>query len=456
MNNFRKLLGLLMLTSLLLAGCGGQASPTAMPAPTQAPAATAMPPATQAPAATTAATQASAGGIDCMGAKSGDTISLLYQWSGTEEENWNKIVKPLVDACGIVLKPESSRDQALLGTRVDAGTPPDIAFYNVAQLVQYQAKLKDLNTLGVHKENYSAAWQKLGTVGGKWVGLPVKSDTKTIVWYDPANFQSAGYQVPTTWNDFTALVDKMAADGKVPWSMGFESGDATGWTGTDWVEDILLATKGPDFVNGLIDGSVPYDDPAVKDAYTTYGKWATDPKYTVGGAKGTVSTAFLDAIYKPFADPPEAMMVKQSGFASGAIAAQFPSLKYGTDYAFFELPGAQGVQIGADWMMAFNDSNAVKALVAYLSSAQGGQAWAEAGFDLSPNTASAGHYSDPAAGDKAKLLASAPAVVADVGDAIPGGFGSTEFKGVADFVNGGNLDSILAADAAAQKQSLGK
>ena len=391
-----------------------------------------------------------------MGAKSGDTISLLYQWSGTEEENWNKIVKPLVDACGIVLKPESSRDQALLGTRVDAGTPPDIAFYNVAQLIQYQSKLQDLTQLGVHAENYSDAWKKLGSVNGKWVGLPVKSDTKTIVWYDPTNFQAAGYQVPTTWADLDTLVEKMVSDKQVPWSMGFESGDATGWTGTDWIEDILLVTKGPDFVNGIIDGSVPYNDPAVKDAYTMYGKWATDEKYTVGGAKGTVSTAFLDAIYKPFADPPEAMMVKQSGFAAGAIAAQFPSLKYGTDYGFFQLPGAQGLQIGADWMMAFNSTPAVKALVAYLSSTQGGQAWAEAGFDLSPNMGSAGHYADPAAADKAKLLGSVPAVVADIGDTIPGGFGSAEFKGVADYINGGNLDNILAADAAAQKQGLGK
>lgn len=391
-----------------------------------------------------------------MGAKSGDTISLLYQWSGTEEENWNKIVKPLVDACGIVLKPESSRDQALLGTRVDAGTPPDIAFYNVAQLIQYQSKLQDLTQLGVHAENYSDAWKKLGTVNGKWVGLPVKSDTKTIVWYDPTNFQAAGYQVPKTWDELNTLVEKMVADKQVPWSMGFESGDATGWTGTDWIEDILLVTKGPDFVNGIIDGSIPYNDPAVKDAYTTYGKWAMDAKYTVGGAKGTLSTGFLDAIYKPFADPPEAMMVKQSGFAAGAIASQFPNLKYGTDYAFFQLPGAQGLQIGADWMMAFNNTPAVKALVAYLSSTQGGQAWAEAGFDLSPNMGSTGHYADPAAADKAKLLGSVPAVVADMGDTIPGGFGSAEFKGVADYINGGNLDNILAADAAAQKQGLGK
>jgi alpha-glucoside transport system substrate-binding protein len=64
----------------------------------------------------------------------------------------------------------------------------------------------------------------------------------------------------------------------------------------------------------------------VKEAYEIYGKWAKDPKYTVGGAQGTVSIGFLDAIYKVFSDPPEAMMVKQSGFAGGAVAEQFPDL----------------------------------------------------------------------------------------------------------------------------------
>jgi len=455
------LTSLFTLVAILLSACGSAATATQAPATqapaTQPPAATEAP-ATQAPAGTEApATQAPAtGGIDCMGAQQGDEISMLYQWSGTEEDNLNKILAPLVEACGIVLKPESSRDQALLDTRVKAGTPPDIAFYNIAQLVQYQDKLKDMNDLGINADNYLDSWKQIGTVNGKWVGLPVKTDTKTIIWYSPANFQSAGYEVPKTWDDLNALVEKMVADGKVPWSMGFESGDATGWTGTDWIQDILLVTKGPDYVNGIMDGSIPYNDAAVKEAYQTYGKWATDPKYTVGGAQGTVSTAFLDAIYKPFADPPEAMMVKQSGFAAGAIAAQFPDLKYGTDYAFFMMPGAQGIQIGADWMMAFSDKPAVKALVAYLSSDAGGKKWAEVGFDLTPNKAGTDSYTDPAAKDKAKLLGDAAAVLADLGDKIPGGFGSAEFKAISDYINGGDLDKDLSDVAAAQAQALGK
>lgn len=414
--------------------------------------------ATEAPtsAATAAATQAPTGAIDCMGAKSGDEVSMLYQWSGVEETNLNTILKPLVDACGIVLKPESTRDQALLDTRVKAGTPPDIAFWNVSQLVQYQDQLKTMDSLGAKKDNYADFFVNPGTINGKWLGLPVKADVKTIIWYSPANFKALGYTVPTTWDELNTLVDKMAADGHVPWSMGFASGDATGWTGTDFIQDILLVQQGPQYVLDIISGKVPYNDPGVKKAYETYGKWAMDPKYTVGGAQGTVSTAFLDAIYKPFADPPEAMMVKQSGFAGGEIAKQFPDLKQGTDYDFFVVPGAQGLQGGADWLMAFSDKPAVKALVAYLSSNEGGANWAKATFGISPNKGASGNYTDPALQKLDKALSTTKGFTPDIGDTIPGGFGSAEFKGVTDYVNGGNLDTILQQLATKQAEALKK
>ncbi|MDK2981950.1 MAG: alpha-glucoside transport system substrate-binding protein [Chloroflexota bacterium] len=434
--------------ALALAACQ-TATPTAAPAMDQAPAQD------TAPAADAAMPETNmVNGIDCTGVTAGDSISMLYQWSGAEEERLNEILQPFVDACGVTIAPESTRDQALLDTKVQAGTPPDVAFWNVAQLVQYKDQLVSMDDLGAHGENYADFFKTPGTVDGVWLGLPVKADIKTIIWYSPAVFEVKGYTVPTTWDDLDALVEQMVANGDVPWSMGFESGDATGWTGTDFIQDILLVQQGPDYVNGIISGAVPYNDPGVKTAWETYGKWATDPKYTVDGAQGTLSTNFNDAIYKVFSDPPEAMMVKQSGFAGGNIATQYPDLVYGTDYDFFPVPGAQGLQGGADWMMAFSDSPAVKALVMYLSSTEGGANWAKASFDLSPNMGANGNYVDPALIKKGDALANTKGFTPDIGDNIPGGFGSAEFTGVSDYVNGGDLDTILNDLAAAQAEGL--
>ncbi len=392
--------------------------------------------------------------IDCLGAQPGDEISMLYQWSGQEETNLNNILRPFVEACGVVINPESTRDQALLDTRVQAGTPPDIAFWNVTQLAQYQDLLIPMTDLGVHEENYADFWKSIGTVDGLWLGLPVKADPKTLIWYSPANFAASGYEVPTTWAELDALVEQMVADGVTPWSLGMESGDATGWTGTDFVQDIMLVQQGPEYVMGIIDGTIPYNDPGVKQAWETYGKWAMGDEYTVGGAAGTVSIGFNDAILRVFSTPPEAMMVKQSGFAGGTILETYPDLVFGEGYAFFGVPEAQGLQGGSDWMMAFSDTNAVKALVAYLSSTVGGETWAQVGFDLTPNMAGSGAYTDPALMQKAEILANASGFTPDIGDSIPGGFGSAEFAGITEYVNGGDLDSILDNLAQVQADAL--
>lgn len=87
-----KIIGVVMVASMLITAC--------------------------APAAATMAPTEAMSQIDCMGAKSGDAITIVYQWSGSEEENFNTILKPLVDACGIQVTAQSTRDDAVLDTMV--------------------------------------------------------------------------------------------------------------------------------------------------------------------------------------------------------------------------------------------------------------------------------------------------------------------------------------------------
>jgi alpha-glucoside transport system substrate-binding protein len=475
------LMSILVIAALFLTACGGGAQTTeAPPAATEAPAATEV--MTEAPAATEVMTEepaatevmteepaatevmteepaateetAATGEIDCMGAAEGDEVTMFYQWSGTEEEQLMAILQPVVDACGIVLAPEASRDQALVDTRVQAGTPHDIIFFNVVQISQYADMLVPLSEMGVTGDNYPEFWQNLGSANGEWLGLPVKADVKSIIWYNPINFEAFGYEVPTTWEELDALVEQMVADDNVPWSLGLENGPATGWTGSDFIQDILLVQQGPEYVLGLIDGSIPYSDAGVAQAYETYGKWATDPTYTVGGAQGTLTTPFRDAIFKIVTDPPEAMMVKQSGFAGNEIKTDFPELEYGTDYDFFAIPDLQGVQGGSDWMMAFSDEPAVKAIFAYLSSDLGGQNWANEAFGLTANAAGLPLYDETTdLGKLAQILAGATGFTPDIGDSIPGGFGNAEWTAIIEYLNGGDLQAALDKAAAVQEEA---
>ena len=430
----------LLLALAMLASACGKATPTATEAPTQPPAA-----ATEEVAAPT---------IDCSGVSPGDKLTVLYQWSGAEEEKINAILKPFIDACGVEIIAESTRDAAVLDAKVKS-EPPDLIFWpTTAPLNLYGDMLKDLGQMGASAANYPSFWLDLGSAGGRWLAVPVKADIKSIIWYSPVQFETFGYEVPTTFEELDALVEQMVADGNVPWSMGMESGPATGWTGSDFIQDLLLTFEGPEYVMGIIKGEVPYDDEGVVRAYQQYVKWASDEKYTVGGATGTVNTSFLDAIFKVFSDPPEAMMVKQSGFAGGEIVKQYPDLEYGVDFDFFGFPGAQGLQGGADFLMATSDSPAVQAMVSYLTSAEGASAWAQAGFDLSPNKWAAGKYPDAQLAKKAEILASATGFTPDLGDTIPAPFGEAEWKAIVDAVQGADIPTVLAAAAAAQREGL--
>ena len=436
---FTTVLGVILAVAMVLTAC----APAATPTPTPRPRPTEPPPPTKPPEPT----------IDCMGAE-GAEVTVLYQWSGAEEEKFNAVVKPLVDACGINIVAQSTRDDAVLDTKAKSA-PPDVLFWpKTSPMLLYTDLLKDLDAVGADAANYANYWKDMGTTGGRWLAIPVKADIKTIIWYSPAAFELFGYSVPTTWAELEDLVEQMVADGNVPWSMGMESGAATGWTGSDFIQDILLVQQGPQYVLDIIAGKVAYDDAGVKQAYETYGKWAKDETYTVGGATGTVSTGFLDAIYKVFSDPAEAMMVKQSGFAGGEVAKQYPDLEYGVDYDFFAVPGAQGMQGGADFMMAFGDSAGAKALVTYLTGAIGAAEWAGVGFDLSPNEQALGNYTDAALIKKAEALAGAAGFTPDIGDSIPAPFGEAEWKAIVDYVQGVDLDAALDAAATAQADAL--
>jgi alpha-glucoside transport system substrate-binding protein len=388
-------------------------------------------------------------GIDCMGSE-GSTLSVMASWAGEEEETFRSIIAPLLDTCSITLNYEGTRDMnTLLPTRVEGGNPPDIAvFANPGALKSFADNLVPLTDLGVNADNYSESWQALGTVNGSWLGLPVKTDVKSLVWYSPVAFEAGGYTVPATWDEFVALMDQMVADGgPAPLAMGFESGGATGWTATDFVQDILLRTQGADYVAGLTTGETPWNDQGVIDAWTTYVDWAN--KYGAGGADGAITTAFGDAILQPFQDPAEAWMVKQSGFAGSAtIQPNFADYVYGEDFAFFVLPGqgeeAPPMQVSGDILGAFTNTPAVQALVAFLSSPEGATAWAAAGFDLSPNSAvDMAAYANPISADKAATLAESSGVSYDVGDLLVPAAGQAEFDGITAAVGGADVTETL-------------
>jgi alpha-glucoside transport system substrate-binding protein len=85
-------------------------------------------------------------------------------------------------------------------------------------------------------------------------GAPFGASSKSLVWYSPAQFKKLGVTIPTTWAEMDAIAAKFKAAGANPWCAGIESGAATGWPATDWIEQMVLREVGPKKYNAWWQG----------------------------------------------------------------------------------------------------------------------------------------------------------------------------------------------------------
>jgi alpha-glucoside transport system substrate-binding protein len=185
------------------------------------------------------------------------------------------------------------------------------------------------------EELFGEYFVSLGEYNGEHYGIPTNINLKSMVWYPKDDFDAAGYTVPETWDELMALSDQIVADGGTPWCVGFESGTATGWPATDWMEDIMLRTAGPDVYDQWVSHEIPFNDPAVVTAAERFGEVMFTDGYVLGGAADTPSIAFGDAPLPMFEDPPGCWLHRQASF----INAFFPEgTEAGVDYDWFPLP----------------------------------------------------------------------------------------------------------------------
>ena len=181
------------------------------------------------------------------------------------------------------------------------------------------------------------SFMALGEVDGQHYGVPTNINLKSMVWYPKDDFDAAGYEVPETWDDLIALSDQIVEDGSTPWCVGFEAEGATGWPATDWMEDIMLRTAGPEVYDQWVAHEIPFNDEAVVTAGETFGEIMFTEGYVLGGADQTPSIPFGDAPGPMFQDPPGCWLHRQASFIT-AQAGFPPEAEAGVDYDWFPLP----------------------------------------------------------------------------------------------------------------------
>jgi alpha-glucoside transport system substrate-binding protein len=272
------------------------------------------------------------------------TVNVLNAMEPNEGEAVQAAVDENLEGADYAVEIEASADfEEQFQIRSEGGTL-DIALVPQPGTVQQQAdagnivSLEDLGIdVGALEEAYGEYLFSLVEVDGEHYGIPTNVNLKSMVWYPKDDFDAAGYQVPTTWDEMLALSDQIVADGGTPWCVGFESGGATGWPATDWMEDIMLRTAGVETYDQWVTHEIPFNDPAVATAAETFGDVMFADGYVLGGAADTPSISFGSAPLPMFEDPPGCWLHRQATFIIGA--APFPeNAEAGVDYDWFPLP----------------------------------------------------------------------------------------------------------------------
>ena len=361
-----------------------------------------------------------------QGQGAGKSVTVIGTWAGDEQKAFLAMVKPWEDQTGNKVKYTGTRDiNTVLTTGVSSGVLPDLAglpgpgqmneFFKSGALKPLDAVL-DVNT---YKGETAKALVDLGTVDGKLAGVFIKAAIKGLIWYSPAlhDYSSAP---PKTWDELKSQATANKGDAKAIWCLRLGSGAASGWPGTDWIEDIVLRQAGPQVYNDWWAGKVKWTDPKIKTAFQTYlddvvanipdKTEAVDPQKDFSGGGDPL-----------FATPPGCELFHQASFITGLGA--FKAKKAGTDYNFFPFPDIDPQFTGAvegagDLFGMFHDTEEAKSLMKYLVTAPAQDIWVKAGGALSANK-NAASYPDDIAKRSAALLVNAKIFVFDASDLMP-------------------------------------
>jgi alpha-glucoside transport system substrate-binding protein len=384
------------------------------------------------------------GGDGADGDLSGMTVSVMGAFVEPAATAFREAVSTFEEETGATVEYESSSDfETLITTRVQGGAPPDIAMFPQPGLMNDLAEqgalrpLDDIVEVDRLREELIPGIYDLGTVGDEYYGLPRVIALKSAVWYPRPAWEEAGYEIPETWDELLELTQQIADDTEgpaAPWCIGVESGGATGWVITDWIEDLLLRTAGPEAYDDWIAGDLPFDSPEVTRAAEMFAEIAFDDEYLFGGRQSMLNIPFGEGPAPMFNDPPNCYLHRQASFITGF----FPEdVTLGEDVDVFYLPpvtdgGFDGNPVlgSGDLASLLTENPAAEELMRYMSTVEFGEPMLDTGFDFSPFRGyPLEQYPTEVTQRQATILTEAEVFRFDASDTMPGVVGTGSFWG---------------------------
>ncbi len=386
------------------------------------------------------------------------TIEIFGPYRGVEADRFVATLRPFEKSTGIHLRYIGTADfVADLNRRVvKDNDPPDVAMVPQPGLVTQLADDKRIVPPGQATTKAVAANDvpevaRLAKVGGTLYSVPFRISVKSLVWYRPSVFTAHGWTPPKSLDQLNQLVNRIQSTTSVaPWCFGMAADSATGWAATDWVEDLVLRSAGLQRYQRWAEGTLPFSDPVIAQAFSTFRSMVLAPGRTAGGLQAVTQTP-VDEAWRPLlAKDPGCAMYKQADFAASWMPTGTTIGPTGS-VNWFVLPGvttaAPPVVLGGDQAVQFHRGADVDALMTYLAGPEAGRSWAQQGGFLSPKTSiPISVYPRDYLGGLAPVLRDTTTIAFDASDQMPPEIGSSLlWSAITDWVSGVDDYATFAA-----------
>jgi alpha-glucoside transport system substrate-binding protein len=391
-------------------------------------------------AAALSLTAAGCGGSGSSGGTDDKSVTIMTSVDQPVMDGFQKMTDQMAKGTGITVKWQKVDNiNQLIMQKIQSNSTPDIALIPQPGVVGDMVKrgaghpLDDVLDMATVKKSMLPGLVETGTVNGKYYGLMVNANVKSLVFYNKKAWDQKGYKAPQTIDELNALTDQIKSDGGTPWCMGIESDTATGWPATDWFEDLVMRYGGADEYNKWVQHKIPFDSPVVKQAGAEFEKLMFTSGNVLGGRKAIASTNFGTAGNPMFdASGPKCWMYKQGSFITGFFPKNVTS-NLDANVGVFGFPPAQAggdnpVLGGGDMAVMLDDSDSTKQVMKMLAKPEiGNEAAANASFVSPHKDFDASNYPTKLAQSVAAVATNSTQFLFDGSDQMPGEVGAGSF-----------------------------